>query len=174
MQDQNEEALFRLLLTQNIDIFTQAEAMHVLCAQFHYTQSGLAKRLGVSQSCIGNKTRLLQFSSSERSAICQYGLSERHARALLRAKPPKREKLITTAGSMRLTVQQTEELVEQYAYAKELTEFDNQSLTLDTFTEHTQASVQRLCSVGYHTSCMVESGENCRRITITIADGCFT
>ena len=170
MQQSTVLSLLEQIRNPETDMFTQAEAMYTLCAKHGYTQSSLAEQIGVSQSCIGNKTRLLQFLPTERSAIRRHRLTERHARALLRAKPPKREKLIETAAAMRLTVQQTEELVEKYASADLVLSADTQTLSADSFVAQTQAAAQRLCSLGYRTTCMAESGEHWRRITITIIE----
>ena len=170
MQERTVISLLEQIRDPEADMFAQAEAMYALCAKHGYTQSSLAEQIGVSQSCIGNKTRLLQFSPVERSAIRQHRLTERHARALLRAKPPKREKLIETAAAMRLTVQQTEELVEKYATTGIVLSTDTQTINADSFITQTQAAAQRLCSLGYRTTCMTETGEHWRRITITIIE----
>ena len=62
------------ILRADTDMFTQALAMALLCRKHGYTQSGLAKELGVSQSTIGNKIRLLQFTPAQRQQILQYNL----------------------------------------------------------------------------------------------------
>ena len=170
MQEFTEQALLEILQDTSTDMFTQAQCMYTLCAKHNYTQSSLAKRIGVSQSCICNKTRLLQFSAVEREAILRHGLTERHARALLRAKPPRRQKLIVTAGSMHLTVQQTEELVDKYQSADQITISANEVIEVDSFFYQTQAAAERLSTLGYHTACMIESGERWRRITITVSE----
>ena len=170
MQEYTEQQLLELINDPDTDMFTQAEAMYALCARYGYTQNSLAKQVGVSQSCIGNKTRLLQFSAHERDLIREHGLTERHARALLRAKPPRREKLIATAGGMHLTVQQTEELIETHTFPESANEPAVQTLNADVFVQQTQAGAQRLCAAGYKTTYMIESGESWRRITITILE----
>ena len=49
-----------------------------------YTQEAVSKKLGKSQSAISNKLRLLKLGRDEISRISEAGLTERHARALLR------------------------------------------------------------------------------------------
>lgn len=158
------------------DIFTQARAMQALCEQYHYTQSSLAKKLRVSQSCVGNKIRLLKFSAAEQSLIIEKGLTERHARALLRIQPPKREKLIATAGNMRLTVQQTEELVEKYTEdaASNPPGEDSRQFSASGFLLQTQTAADKLRAIGYKTTCLTESGDGWCRITVTIVEQGFT
>ena len=48
------------------------------------TQQQVAKRLGKAQSTIANKLRLLNFSEELRRRMLDAGLTERHARALLK------------------------------------------------------------------------------------------
>ncbi len=156
------------------NIFEQAIAMQLLCKNFHYTQASLAKRLGISQSCVGNKIRLLQFSAHEQAQILEFGLTERHARVLLRAQPPKREKLIATVGNMHLTVQQTEELVEKYTVTNLPPAVQSGCMpahvNADHFLLQTQNYADKLRSVGYKTTCLTESGEGWCRITVTIVE----
>ena len=48
------------------------------------TQEEAAAKLGMAQSTIANKMRLLALSPKEQRLILENGLSERHGRALLR------------------------------------------------------------------------------------------
>lgn len=175
MTDTKDEIeLLTSLLQQQGDMFDQARCMKHLCIHYHYTQSSLAKKLGVSQSCVGNKLRLLQFSAQEQSQIREFRLTERHARALLRAKPPQREKLIATAGNMHLTVQQTEELVEKYAESTQHiinnpAETDN-AINSESYLSQVQRGAERLRALGYRTTCLTESGEGWTRISVTIVE----
>ena len=162
-------------ITENSgDMFTQAELMHKLCLEYGYTQSRLAKQLHVSQSSIGNKIRLLQYSQQEREQILFYRLTERHARALLRVLPPKRAKLIKTTGEMHLTVQQTEELVDKYRGDTMPTapdsDFERQIADIDSFTDHITTATNKLRNFGYHVSYLTESGERWQRITIIVRE----
>ena len=169
---ENEQDLIRLLSEGHLDIFEQARAMQELCAQHRYTQATLAKALSVSQSYVGNKVRLLQFSEYERSLILNTNLTERHARALLRVSPPKREKLLHTVAQMHLTVQQTEELVEKYAGAviSDISAPITDLPSVDTFISQTQLGAERLRALGYKTTTLTESGDTWTRITITVVE----
>ena len=68
----------------DLDFFEQAQAFAELTQRFGLTQEALAVRLGLSQSAVANKLRLLRLDEDERKMISEAGLSERHARALLR------------------------------------------------------------------------------------------
>ena len=85
----NDEKSYVLGLVENIQrsdlgYFEQAEAFAQLTQRFGLTQEALAVRLGMSQSAVANKLRLLRLDEDERKMISDAGLSERHARALLR------------------------------------------------------------------------------------------
>ena len=80
---------------------------------FGLTQEEIAKRLGKSQSALSNKLRLLRLPADVRYFIEKEGLTERHARALLRLQS---EKQIWTALNVikerGLNVQQTEAYID--------------------------------------------------------------
>lgn len=173
MTEPNTEWQISRLSENNIDMFEQARIMQSLCTTNQFTQASLAKRLGVSQSYIGNKIRLLQFSAWEQSKISEFSLSERHARALLRAKAPQREKLIATVGNMHLTVAQTEELVEKYANNETppiSQSPQHVSFNVEGYVSQTQTGAERLRALGYKTTYLTESGEGWIRITVTIVE----
>lgn len=105
-------ALLENLQRKDLHMFEQANALVNLLRQWQITQEEAARRLGMSQSALANKLRLLKLSPEEQSEIVEQGLTERHARALLRVEDPiLRRKLLRTVGEKRLNVAQTEELV---------------------------------------------------------------
>ena len=85
----DEEASGMLALIENIqrrdlDFMEQAQGIARLMQQFHLSQEQAARKLGKSQSAIANKLRLLRLPSAVQDALREGGLTERHARALLR------------------------------------------------------------------------------------------
>ena len=78
------------LRQKHLQIFEQAAAFRLLTENYHLTQEEIARKVGVSQSAIANKLRLLRFSREEQHKILDAGLTERHARALLRLKDAKK------------------------------------------------------------------------------------
>ena len=169
----NEHRLMELLLQRECDMFEQGAAMHTLCQLYGHTQTTLANKLGVSQSYIGNKIRLLQFSMQEQELIRRYALTERHARVILRVTPSQRINVITAVGNMLLTVHQTEEFVDQRMSEHNFDikyEMIENSLSANTFLQRVQAGADRLRTVGYKTTCLTESGENWQRITVMIVE----
>ena len=77
-------SLVENLQRRDLDYLEQAEGLQRLMQEYHLTQEQAARRLGKSQPAIANKLRLLRLSSPVRAALRASGLSERHARALLR------------------------------------------------------------------------------------------
>lgn len=107
-------AILENLQRQDLQVFEEAEGIRRLMEDWGVTQEEAARRLGKSQSAIANKLRLLRLTSEERKCIVENGLSERHARAILRIPQEEaRKKLLAQVVEKGLTVRQTEELVEK-------------------------------------------------------------
>ena len=97
-----------------MNMFEEATALFGTIRICKTTQEEFAARLGVSQSYIANKLRLLRFSPYMRELILDSALSERHARALLRLEDEPSQKaalLRISAGS--LTVAESEAMIEE-------------------------------------------------------------
>ncbi len=115
--DDQQAAVYSLLENlQRVDLdpFEEAEGISRLIDEWGVTQEEAARRLGKRQSTIANKLRLLRLSEAQRRAIIQAGLSERHARALLRLQDDKvRAAALDQVIQNNLNVKQTDELVER-------------------------------------------------------------
>ena len=110
-----EISIIENLLREDLNIFEQAEAIQALIDTHNLTQEEIATKLSNSQSFVANKLRLLRFSSAEREIILKNGLTERHARALLRITDPiLRDKILGMIISEGLNVSSTDELIEAY------------------------------------------------------------
>ena len=96
-------------------MFEQAESFNLLIVTFNLTQEEVALRVSLSQSAVANKLRLLRFSGEERMLILDSGLTERHARALLRLPDAaSRMRFINLINKDKLNVAATETLVDNY------------------------------------------------------------
>ncbi len=73
----------------DLTFFEEAAAIGNLINQFGFSQQECAKRLGKSQSALSNKLRLLKLPADVRYFVEKEGLTERHARALLRLESEK-------------------------------------------------------------------------------------
>lgn len=77
-------AITENLQREDLHFFEEAECCARLLNRLSITQEELAAKLGKSQSYIANKLRLLRLSPELRRAVTEGGLSERHARVLLK------------------------------------------------------------------------------------------
>lgn len=77
-------ALVENLQRKDLDWWEEAEGIARLMKLSGLSQEQAARRLGKSPSAVANKLRLLKHSPAVRAALREHGLSERHARALLR------------------------------------------------------------------------------------------
>lgn len=107
-------AMTENLQRQDLQIFEEAEGIRRLIDEWNVTQEEAAVRLGKSQSTLANKMRLLKLTQEERERIVEAGLTERHARALLRIPDEKtRKRILNKIIELNLNVKQTDELVEK-------------------------------------------------------------
>lgn len=107
--------IFAQITSKSADMFEQAAAFRHLIDCFGLTQEEISRRTGTSQSTIANKLRLLHLTAAEQKKILLNGLSERHARALLRLKSPElRLTALETICRKNLSVASTEALVESF------------------------------------------------------------
>lgn len=85
--DYEQSAVFSILENiqrSDLGFFEEAVAIGHLMNHFGMTQEQIAKKLGKSQSALSNKLRLLRLPADVRYFIEKEGLTERHARALLK------------------------------------------------------------------------------------------
>lgn len=107
-------ALIENLQREDLHFLDEAEALQGLIRDHAMTQEELARRLGRSASSVANKLRILKLSQPLRERIREGGLSERHARALLRLPDEgRRQRVLEEALARHLSVKQLEALVEQ-------------------------------------------------------------
>ena len=97
-------------------MFDKARAISGTLELCNLTQEGLAKQMGVSQSYIANKLRLLNLPDSVQEKIRLEGISERHARALLRLDSETAQlSILDKIAKNSLTVRECEALVDAEA-----------------------------------------------------------
>ena len=77
-------ALVENLQRQDLDFIEEAMGIRRLLQEHAMPQEQAARLLGKSQSAVANKLRILRHSDRVLSAIREAGLTERHARALLK------------------------------------------------------------------------------------------
>ncbi len=109
-----EIAMIENLQREDLHFLEEAEGFAQLLHNFGFTQEVLAERMSKSQSTIANKLRLLKLSLPIRQEIITAGLTERHARALLRLPDEQQQKNVLQAVVEKdLNVRETEELIKK-------------------------------------------------------------
>ena len=106
-------ALIENLQRQNLNYFEEAVAIERLMREYGISQEDAARRLGKAPSTVSNKLRLLSLPLEARNKLMEKGLTERHARALLKLNSEDVENALNKIIDKKLNVTQTEELVEE-------------------------------------------------------------
>lgn len=105
-------ALIENIHREDLDIFEQALALKRLISEWNITQEEAAVKLGMAQSTVANKIRLLKLSYEEQQIILQNNLTERHARALLKLDDEiSRLRVLKEIISKNMTVVQTDKYI---------------------------------------------------------------
>ena len=108
-------ALLENLQRADLGIFEEARGIAKLIRRYGLTQEQAAIKLGKTQSTIANKLRLLRLSEEEQEWMEKAGLSERHARALIRIENETvRREVLSRIITENLNVKQSERLVGIY------------------------------------------------------------
>ena len=93
LQESAVLALIENIHRQDLDLFDQAQGIASLIRYWGVTQEEAANRLGIAQSTLANRLRLLKLSPAIQQVMREGSLTERHGRALLRLpqEPQQRE-----------------------------------------------------------------------------------
>ena len=100
-EESGAAALIENLQRQDLDFIEEARGIARLMERGSLRQEQAANLLGKSQSSVANKLRLLRHSEPVLTALREGGLTERHARALLKL-PTEQEKLSAIAFIVRM------------------------------------------------------------------------
>ena len=101
-----EIALVENIQRRNLTPIEEAKSYKNLLDRGYMTQEQLAEKMGVSQSSIANKLRLLNLAPEVQDALLQEKISERHARSLLALPKEEQAEWLKKIISKRLTVRQ--------------------------------------------------------------------
>ena len=168
--DDRESALVALvenLQRQDLDFVEEAQGISRLISQEGISQEQAARLLGKSQSAIANKLRLLRHSAPVLQAMRDGGLTERHARALLRLEGEE-AKLAAVAVILRgkYSVSRTEQYVEELL--KSDRDRGRREVNVDRFLNRLSDSLTKIQSAGIGVISQRVETENQIRLTITI------
>ncbi len=115
-------ALMENLQRRDLDCWEEAQAIARLISRYGLSQEEAARRLGRAQPTVANKLRLLRLPEDVRVLLRENGLTERHARALLRLQDPEVQR--RAAGDMvrrGMNVAQAEAYVEKLLQSAQVT-----------------------------------------------------
>lgn len=113
-------ALVENIQRADLDVWEEATALRQLMEEFHLSQEEVGKQVGISQSAVANKLRLLRLPEDVIETLRQNNLTERHARALLRLSTPERQReALAHIVRYHLNVAKTEFYIDRLCHQKD-------------------------------------------------------
>ena len=157
-------ALVENLQRQDLDFIEEARGIDLLIYQWSMSQEQVARLLGKSQSAVANKLRILRHSPPVLDALRQGGLTERHARALLKLQDEE-QKLQALERIIRenMSVSQTEQYIASLLRPGQTGEH---RVSLGAFLNYLNTSLARIQDAGI--SAVSERRETEDQIVLTI------
>lgn len=123
MEESGLLAMVENLQREDLDFVEEARGISNLIRMFDMSQEEAARRLGLSQSAVANKLRLLKLPPDILAALRDKGLTERHGRALLRLGTPEEQRAALAAiCAQGLNVAQTDAYIDALLTAKKAEE----------------------------------------------------
>ena len=105
--------LLENLQRENLNPFEQAQGLRDVMVLWDCTQAEAAKRLGMAQPTLANKLRLLQLTADQRQFVLDNGLTERHARAVLRLPENRRSEALIMIAKRKMNARATDLYIDQ-------------------------------------------------------------
>ena len=113
MEESGLLAMVENLQREDLDFIEEARGIANLIRLFDMSQEEAARRLGLSQSAVANKLRLLKLPPDILAALRDKGLTERHGRALLRLESPEKQRAaLAQIVELGLNVAQTDAYID--------------------------------------------------------------
>ena len=164
-------ALVENIQREQLHFLDVAAACRRILDRYPITQERLAASLSVSPSALANRLRLLKLPQSVQEAVHRCGLSERHARALLRlSNEADQLALAELAAQRKLSVAQLEKQVDA-CLSKPAPSLRKVSAALRDSRMIVNAlldTVRQLTRIGVPVHSKVEEGDGCVRVIVTI------
>ncbi len=156
-----------------MDMFEEARALAITMKMRKLSQNEMAKSLGVSQSYVSNKLRLLGIDGKMQKQITEFSLTERHARALISLKDEKqRAYALDRICAQGLSVAQTEALVgflKEEEVPQQIGKADKLKAT-EFFLDNLKNSVNYLSLIGISATHRISYNERKTWVTICISE----
>ena len=156
-----------------MNMFEEARSIKGMMQIMGISQNEMAKRLGVSQSYVANKIRLLKLGDELEDKIVSSRLTERHARAVL--KLGDRQQMLAAINKIakdKLTVSETEafcDLLRDSSAPKKIN-LPTKVSSVSSFKDILKRSIETLSSLGVSISRTDGSYGNKTYITLCIEE----
>ena len=163
-QESGLTALVENLQRQDLDFLEQAQGISFLMESFCLSQEQAANLLGLSQSAVANKLRLLKHSLPVQQRLRETKLTERHARALLKL-PAEQDKLraIERIAALDMNVARTEQYIQ--SLLEEVPDKPPRT-NIHAFLKHISTTLTKIQSAGV--AAVSERKETEKEIVLTI------
>ena len=163
-QESGLTALVENLQRQDLDFLEQAQGISFLMESFCLSQEQAANLLGLSQSAVANKLRLLKHSLPVQQRLRETKLTERHARALLKL-PAEQDKLraIERIATLDMNVARTEQYIQ--SLLEEAPDKPPRT-NIHAFLKHISTTLTKIQSAGV--AAVSERKETEKEIVLTI------
>lgn len=161
-------ALVENLQRRDLDYLEEAAGLAQLMERYGLSQEQAAAKVGKSQSAVANKLRLLKHPPPVLEALRRTGLTERHARALLRLPEELRIGVVEQIAKHGWTVARTEQYIEACLQEHSSARRQPRYLFRDVrmFLNSLDRSLEMIRSAGIDCACGREETE--REIVLTI------
>ena len=157
-------AMVENLQRQDLDFVEEARGISYLMDRWSLSQDQIAKIMGKSQSAVANKLRILRHSAPVLDALRSSGLTERHARALLKlSTEPQKLAAIDTITKLDMNVARAEQYIDSLLSPQEKQE---RRPNLTGFINHLTQSLAKIQSSGI--AAVSERKETEDQIVLTI------
>lgn len=110
------------LQRSDLTVFEEAEGINRLIREYGMPYAEVAAQLGIAQSTLSNKLRILRLDTPLRERITAAGLSERHARALIRLPKERRSEALDKIIAEAYTIRECEKYIDSLLTETEKTE----------------------------------------------------
>lgn len=153
---------------QDLDPFEQARGIQDLIGLWGCTQEEAAKRLGMAQPTLNNKLRLLHLTDAQQEFCRANGLTERHARAVLRLEDSQRLGALQVFARQNMNARQADEYVQRLLLNKEKKRPIPMVRDVRIFVNTINKAVRLMVDAGVNASTRKVEGEGFVEYTVRI------
>lgn len=169
-------AILENIQRADLNYLEEAAAIKRLIDHYELTQEEAAQKLGIAQSTVANKLRLLRLSDKDKELVLRYGLTERQSRAVLRLPEVKREAAVKEIYAKQFNSAQTDNYVEGLLIQLErelmpkprIINRTNPMNTIGLYLNSFNKTVEEMKSAGIHCDMTKKKTEECIEYKLTI------